>query len=226
MAAVVQFTGAVNAWLNMAIVVFIAGQPLCERLFDALVISWPLVLVGILGILAALWTLKDTKKAANAALLNAQAVINSERPWLLVTVESNPEGEFFFRITNKGRTPASIVSGHREMEFVVGNPSNLSRQPSYSSPMYDPPSDFLVANEKWDDHPSFNPESVIDRDGKREAVMRSEEFLCFYGQVTYRDSLAEPKSGFGQHYTRWFYRYDPRRKLLMMDGPQEYRRKT
>jgi hypothetical protein len=46
-------------------------------------------------------------KQADAALKNAQAVINSERPWIVVEAEGYPE--IAFKMTNKGKTPAQLV---------------------------------------------------------------------------------------------------------------------
>ena len=104
----------------------------------ALLISTVLMIVGIVGIGAALKTLRAVKKqadlmteqaalmkeqtaisdkAASAALLNAQAVINAERPWLLIYPSRSGTGEhssFTFKAVNRGRSPAEIInSGFR-----------------------------------------------------------------------------------------------------------------
>jgi hypothetical protein len=52
-------------------------------------------------------SLAAAEKSAGAALLNAQAVINSERPWLVVEAEGYPE--ISFKMTNKGKTPAQLI---------------------------------------------------------------------------------------------------------------------
>ena len=54
------------------------------------------------------------KTGAKAALLNARAVINSERPWIVVEIESldtHFNTKYLVVAKNKGRTPAEIVDG-------------------------------------------------------------------------------------------------------------------
>jgi len=57
------------------------------------------------------------RDAANAALLNAKAVINSERPWVVIFAANTKRGAFF-RAGNLGRTPAEIVSFSAEYRCV------------------------------------------------------------------------------------------------------------
>src|SRR5579864_1985211 len=70
-----------------------------------------------LGIAAA-----AAQESADAALLNAQAIINSERPWVFVNYTISPDNilpapgslaslpsRFTFDLTNSGRTPAELV---------------------------------------------------------------------------------------------------------------------
>ena len=67
------------------------------------------------AILLTLWAVvgqtNETKRSAQAALLNAQAVINAERPWVLISVKSppGPMGGFTVHARNRGRTPAMIT---------------------------------------------------------------------------------------------------------------------
>jgi hypothetical protein len=118
-----------------------------------------LVLVGIAGIITAVYTLKvlsrqavsmrrqttllrrsvlwsrrsarAAKESADAALLNAQAVINAERPWIVVTVERKAETDtFIFKGKNLGRTPAAIMSDWTEHRFA-DDPENLPVPPQY-----------------------------------------------------------------------------------------------
>ena len=67
----------------------------------------------ILTLIAIAWQSIETRDAAKGAFLNAQAVINAERPWIVVIVEPvvGPMGGFNVNIKNKGRTPA-IIRGH------------------------------------------------------------------------------------------------------------------
>jgi hypothetical protein len=84
-----------------------------------------LVILGYAGIMMALSLLRKIERqtgyaeavieaassSAHAALLNAQAVIQAERPWILITVEPSRsmENSFTIMATNRGRTPARIV---------------------------------------------------------------------------------------------------------------------
>jgi len=166
------------------------------------------------------------KENAEAARLSAQAVINSERPWITVTVDRDPEvtNRFFYRITNKGRTPASVISAFSERR-IVELPDNLPIPPTYSSPMYSPVDDLIVADGVWIDHPGFSAEAVIGHpQGARKMFESSAKFICFYGQITYRDSLGN--GDFSEHYTRWCFAYDVFRKTMVASGPHEYRSKT
>jgi hypothetical protein len=73
-----------------------------------------LVIVGVLTFFVIGWQSIQTRKAAQGALLNAQALINAERPWIMVTVEEvvGPMGGFQLYITNKGRTPAMVTGAY------------------------------------------------------------------------------------------------------------------
>jgi hypothetical protein len=105
----------------------------------SLAVSFGLVIVGIVGIYVALKTLGTVKrqademfeqvilmkeqtavaeKSAKAALLNAQAVINSERPWLLIAPKRSGKGEYTgiaFYAVNRGRSPAEIINSGFKM---------------------------------------------------------------------------------------------------------------
>jgi hypothetical protein len=49
------------------------------------------------------------EKAAEAALLNAQAVINAERPWIVIKVVSPKPNHFILKAFNVGNTPAILT---------------------------------------------------------------------------------------------------------------------
>ena len=51
------------------------------------VLSAILVVVSIFGVCLGFMTLRTPREAAEAALLNAKAVINAERPWIEVKIE-------------------------------------------------------------------------------------------------------------------------------------------
>jgi hypothetical protein len=101
--------------------------------------NWALVVIGAAGVLAALITLRKIERqtkagedAAKAAFLNAQAVINAQRPWLLVVIKPimGPMGGFNIHVRNRGRTPAMITTalwGCVAVKEVI----NLPKEPVY-----------------------------------------------------------------------------------------------
>jgi hypothetical protein len=79
-----------------------------------ILVAWPegvttWAIIGTGFVIA--WQSNETRKAAEAALLNAQAVINAERPWMLVSVKPSQGqmGGFDVRVRNRGRTPAIVI---------------------------------------------------------------------------------------------------------------------
>lgn len=79
-------------------------------------------------------SLATTKKAADAALLNAKAVINSERPWLLITPSSSPAGweghTLSTKYINQGNSPAAILFTHFDSCLLpFGKKLSLEKDP-------------------------------------------------------------------------------------------------
>ncbi len=76
--------------------------------------------------------LTAAQNSADAARLNAQAVINAERPWLLVVIKPvmGPMGGFNVHIRNRGRTPAMITTAHWGCA-AVKEVTDLPKEPVY-----------------------------------------------------------------------------------------------
>lgn len=79
--------------------------------------EWWLFILGVPTLAVLGWQANESRRAANAARdaaivarLSAQAVLDSERPWIAISVESLARNQFIFRATNTGRTPANIVA--------------------------------------------------------------------------------------------------------------------
>jgi len=116
--------------------------------------EWILVIVGVLTALvigyqswATMLAARATERmvgpaadSASAALLSAQAVINSERPWLfieIVTVPANADNNdipehlgFSVRFRNRGKTPAEVVSFDQHPDCCRGT-DDLPSPPKY-----------------------------------------------------------------------------------------------
>jgi hypothetical protein len=85
-----------------------------------------LVILGYIGVILSLRVLKNIQRqtefgvsaaqaalqCANAALESSQAIVDSGRPWIVITVEPFLTVEHGFKVmaTNRGRTPARILA--------------------------------------------------------------------------------------------------------------------
>ncbi len=183
--------------------------------------AWVLVVAAGIGLYV-------TWRTARAALLNAEAVINAERPWLVVTWSSKPDwpGSFLFGCKNRGNTPAKVVSMSAKYLFV-DKPENLPVPPDYSSVVTMPDLPFKVGGDEFDIGNGINATSIIKNAGKQELVETSREFLVYYGNVVYKDTFFPDSSPDGFHETRWcFVYYAAGNKGLKRNGPEEYNRYT
>src|ERR1035438_8195245 len=106
-----------------------------------------LVILGYAGILMALSLLKKIDRqtgyaetaaeaaaaSSHAALMNAQAILNAERSWILISVEPSPSAENRFTVmaTNRGRTPAKIIDT-AERTMLAVDEEHLPSTPEYT----------------------------------------------------------------------------------------------
>src|SRR5256885_2193171 len=109
---------------------------------------------GVLALATLVLAIYSAKQAnaakanANAALLNAQAIIRTERPWLVVTLLPDTHSLGLFRCLchNQGNTPATIISISAELK-CVDLPDNLPKPPPYVSPTVMPDSNLIGKGE-------------------------------------------------------------------------------
>jgi hypothetical protein len=187
-----------------------------------------LVVVGAFQILYLWRTVNATRDNAKAALLNAQAVINTERPWLVVTWASdrNTPGLCRFGCRNQGNTPAKVVSMSAKSSFI-DKLDNLPVPPDYSSPVTMPDLRLIVHEDNFSVGQGIHPESIIRNAGKKDLADDSREFLVYYGNVVYRDTFYPDSSPNGLHETRWCFVYQPAgERRLVRSGPEAYNRYT
>jgi hypothetical protein len=207
-------------------------EPIRDRL-DYVVLGCTVILsvAGIIGVPIAVKTLRTINRhsahlqdLAEAALLNAQAAINAERPWLVVTWRSdtNIEGLFRFGCRNSGSTPAKVISLSAKAMFVE-NLDRMATPPDYSSPGILPDLHLIVRTDSFPISPGLNAHSFIESQGKADLVAESREFLVYYGNVVYRDTLYPDSAKDGLHETRWCFVYQPhQKKKFVRSGPSEY----
>jgi hypothetical protein len=169
--------------------------------------------------------------SAQAALLHAQAIVRSERPWILVTVEPSGKAENRFMIvaTNRGRGPARILSAVDKITTEVDQ-SSLPPEPDYED---------AETNEALDAVILLPGESTgiktFGRDDVREfcaseeqfkRVEKWEEVILLYGKIVYEDLVdlgnVEPSQ------TAWccWYIHGRQNSGMVMAGPPAYNRHT
>jgi hypothetical protein len=169
--------------------------------------------------------------SANAALLNAKAVINAERPWLLVQTKPliGPMGGFNVFARNKGRTPAMITAVH--MGCVAVESINALPTPAPYGSANLMKDRIIIPGQRinviW-----FDGRSLRHTLGDKYPASSWDGKVCVFGKIVYRD-LANP-SLHEVHETRWIGLYQPPSgdegdSIFPLEGigiPEEYDRYT
>jgi len=200
-----------------------------------------LAVLGYVGIMLALRTLKKidqhieigaataqaAMESATAALSLAQAITNSERPWIVVTVEPflTMESSFKVMAANRGRSPARIVGSVDQVKIAVDD-KKLPKFPEFDAGEAGEVPEPIVllpgeATGVW----AFNREDLpaICKDAEAlKRVERWQEILFLYGRITYTElNAADDKQ---IHETFWCCRYihGEKNSALVMAGRPEY----
>jgi antitoxin (DNA-binding transcriptional repressor) of toxin-antitoxin stability system len=204
--------------------------------------SLVLVILGYVGILLAVSTLKKIERQtrsleavasaaadnAQAALLNAQAAAAFERPWLLITVEPslNIENGFNVMVTNRGRTPARIVATAEQLTFAIDE-SYLPETPEYQREEVAGPSPspiILVPGESAAIRKFCRNDvkGLCESPERFKRIEDWEEKLFIYGKVVYRDLIASLDKP--AHETAWccWYIHGRQNSGLVIAGPPGY----
>jgi type II secretory pathway pseudopilin PulG len=221
--------------------------PLAWALHDK--ITWAatvvLAILGYVGILLALSLLKKIDRqtgyaetaaeaaaaSAQAALLNAQALIHSERPWVLMTVEPSRsvENSFTVMATNRGRTPARIIATTNGSKIAIDE-KHLPSTPEYKEQKTDAPLTpiILLPGESTPIEPFCRDDvrGLCDSEERYRRIETWEERVFLYGKVTYRDLIAPADSQL--HETNWccWYIHGRQNSGLVIAGPPEYNSHT
>ncbi len=196
--------------------------------------EWVLVIVGCVTFIVIGWQSFETRRSADAAqkatiaakdgadaaLLNARALITSERPWFVANVECDDKdlGLWKVRIVNKGRTPGHLNVMFSEYTFI-DIPDNLPIPPKYESFCYAPDTRFFATGESFTDRErirGFNPDFFIENERKNQT-----DILVIYGRVTYSDTFMWGDPNEIIHETRWCYFYQAPGGFVPC-GPKEY----
>jgi hypothetical protein len=200
-----------------------------------------LAIVAYVAIILAVSTLKKIERStrateviamaaadsAQAALLNAQAVIDAGRPWLLVTVEPSRSvaNSYTVKASNRGRCPANMIASVERIMIAVDE-SYLPQTPEFADqeagaafvPIILLPGESTTIK-------SFSRDDLKGICESEEMIKRIEnweEKVFVYGKVLYRD-LIEPADK-QVHETSWccWYIHGRQKSGLVIAGPPEY----
>jgi hypothetical protein len=179
--------------------------------------EWALVFVGIVTCLviiiqvvvsnratAAMWaSLPLQKAAADAALKNAQAIINSERPWVMIQIKESLRDDsvgafkslrsFQLSIFNYGQTPAHITRClGPTIEFYQNPDEQLPTPPDYGTSEWS--RRFLAPNDSLSIGDPIAPsdtkmKEIITGAFRGEQTGRGD--LVAYGLIEYSDGISE-----------------------------------
>lgn len=191
--------------------------------------TWFLVVVGVATAIVAVYTLRvihrqtsiaqdaarAAKDSANAALLQVQAVINSERPWVVVDVkEETPAELFVFHMKNIGRTPAEIVSVNPQFTIQA----TLDVLPNGTLHTLTYPPRLLASGESWNAFWDFSfPTLVPEDDPLRKLIRTNSQRLILWGIVKYLAPIAADSIIHETHYCFWL---NPATGFLVRGGPE------
>lgn len=165
--------------------------------------------------------------SAQAALLNAQSFIHSERPWILISIEPSRSQENSFTIvaTNRGRTPARIVATADRTRIAVDE-KRLPRTPEYKNEEGKAPlvPVILVPGESTPIK-SFcrdDVKALCDSEERYKRIETWEEKVYLYGRVIYKDLISPPEEQ--DHETNWcsWYIHGRQNSGLVIAGTPEY----
>jgi hypothetical protein len=179
--------------------------------------------------IAAVWAGRLALITLRAIRLQNAAFINSQRPWLLVTIEpwAITQDIFQVRVTNHGPSPAQIVAySDAEIRHCLEG-QEMPTEPEYRSIQTPSTSIILVTGESGD-LTEFSKNSLRNKLNSEQLaqVASWDRKLYVYGVVYYHDLInPHPQK---PHETRWCFRYIPNSKgnRLIQHGPENYNRHT
>ena len=199
-----------------------------------------LVVLGYIGVLLGLRTLKNIERqaefgvsaaqaalqCANAALESSQAIVDSGRPWIVITIEPFLTVEHGFKVmaTNRGRTPARILA-KADCVKIAEDESKLPAVPDYGSGKSSTPFEpiILLPGESAGIRPFRRADvrAYSSNEEQLRRIERWEEKLFVYGRVIYRDLISPMDQP--NHETDWCCWYVVGEKdALVIAGPPEY----
>lgn len=165
-------------------------------------------------------------QCANAALESSQAIVDSGRPWIVITIEPFLTVEHGFKVmaTNRGRTPARILA-KADCVKIASDETKLPATPDYDSGKSATPFEpiILLPGESAGIRPFRRADvrSYCASDDQFRRLEKWEEKVFIYGRVIYRDLISPLDQP--NHETDWccWYVYGDK-DALVIAGPPEY----
>jgi len=161
--------------------------------------------------------------------LNVQSFVDSERPWLLITVEPSlrVENSFTIMATNRGRTPAAIVATAERVKIVIDE-NHLPTPPEYGEPGA-PRAPIILLPGESAPIKSFSREEgkgICETEESFKRVANWEEKAFIYGKIVYRDLIGPSDKQL--HETAWccWYIHGRNKSGLVIAGPPDYNSHT
>jgi hypothetical protein len=176
-------------------------------------IVWPegitawLIMFTLGAIVWQAWATRESVQTQERAVtLN----VNTERPYLVIGVESPSPNRFVFAVKNEGRTPARIES--IRCKALMADPGGSLQIPSNEDmgPLFGNTPQLLPQN---------GTRTFYLCDENRVKLMRGDTFSAIYfcGRIIYSNVL---KDGAGGHYeTKWLYSQFPRKGKYSIPTP-------
>lgn len=169
---------------------------------------------------------ESAEKAADAAKLTAEAVINAERAWMIMCLGTGEPmeiaGTLRFRgdMRNVGETPAIIIGAQHDFKMLEEGEC-LPDRPPYLDKSSEPMNDPLAP--KTGGTPIY---WTVGKGTRDQIIMELVTFYVF-GQIVYRDVFGQARE------TRYCFRYYAKKQNsadlhlgFFSEGPPEYQKIT
>lgn len=203
-----------------------------------------LAVLGYVGILLALRTLSAIKRSNDASIETARAaltvadtmlsqtkaLLEFERPWILIQVEPNLAADNSFKVmaSNRGRRPARITQLVDQV-CMVSEESELPATPEYELKEGDEEEDPLILLPGESTAIARFTRKDVTQICKTEEQLRRvstwQEVIYLLGRVDYRD-ISPASAQTAPYQTDWCCRYihGETKSALIVGGPQSYNR--
>ena len=190
--------------------------------------TWALVIVGIGGVGAALWTLAIIRRQTRAIEQQGDALMNSERSWVMVDIDqrmSTPQAppgitRLHVQVWNAGKTPARVT--HRLSQLrPIGSLLELPNTPTYTNS--GTPCNEMLAPVPPKSVGTFSIDVLLTLDQITfDAIENGSKLLYGDGRIEYRDTFSnERHTTFGFCWHRYIDG-DPFSGRWVREGPESY----